>query len=419
MIYQAYQAQDDLMAPLRAVARWMSALDAGALPPQVGALHAPLGAACRVLDLAQVTHKRPPWRIESVTSGGAVHAVIEESAHATPFATLLRFAKPGAEPQPKVLLVAPMSGHFATLLRETAKTLLADHDVYVTDWHNVRDVPAAAGRFGLDEYIEHLMLFLRAIGPGAHVVAVCQPCVAALAAVALMSEDDDPSTPASMTLMAGPIDCRVDPTSVNRLATSKPLAWFEKNLISRVPLRHAGALRRVYPGFVQLSAFIGMNRERHSQAFRDYYRNLLAGEREQAEVTRVFYEEYMAVADLSADFYLETVGAVFQEYALPLGKLAFRGRPIRPEAIRRTALLTVEGENDDICSVGQTLAAQDLCTGLRPYMRTHYVQPGVGHYGVFSGRRWQNLVYPVVRGVIAVSNHAPSALPERRPVQVS
>jgi len=235
------------------------------------------------------------------------------------------------------------------------------------------------------------------------VLAVCQPTVAALAAVALMAEDGHPATPASLTLMAGPIDCRVSPTAVNRLATSKPIEWFEKNLIGVVPWQHAGAGRRVYPGFVQLSAFISMNRTRHENAFKDYYRQLVDGDFDRADVTRVFYEEYLAVADLAADFYLETVARVFQEFALPQGQLSFRGRRVDPAAIRKTALITVEGERDDICAIGQTLAAQDLATSLRPYMRTHYVQANVGHYGVFSGKRWQTQIYPLVRDVIHIS----------------
>jgi len=321
----------------------------------------------------------------------------------TPFATLLRFAKPSAALQPRLLIVAPMSGHFATLLRDTVRTALADHDVYITDWHNARDVPLGAGRFGLAEYTQHLIDFLAAIGPGAHLMAICQPCVASLAAVALMSEDEHPALPSSLTLMAGPIDCRISPTSVNQLAASKPIEWFENNLISHVPWRYPGAGRRVYPGFVQLSAFMSMNRERHANAFRDYYLHLVDGEHDKAAVTRAFYEEYLAVADLPAEFYLETVQQVFQDYRLPRGELELDGRRIDPAAIRRTALVTIEGERDDICAPGQTLAAQDLCTKLRPYMRTHYVQPGVGHYGVFSGRRWQNHIYPVVRDVIHVS----------------
>ena len=402
MMYQAYQTHSDLMWPVRTLSKlslpFLEAEGNGAAPAQRQA-----AAACKVLELAEVTHRRPAWQIASVTVAGEPLPVVEEAVHVTPFATLLRFRKDVAAPQPKVLVVAPMSGHFATLLRDTVRTLLIDHDVHVTDWHNIRDVPLGEGRFGLDEYTEHLIDFLAAMGPGAHVVAVCQPCVAALAAVALMSEDGHPATPASLTLMAGPIDCRISPTAVNVLATSKPIAWFEQNLISTVPWRHGGARRRVYPGFMQLSAFMGMNKERHADAFRAYYRNLVADEREKAEVTRAFYAEYMAVCDLSADFYLETVRLVFQDYALPLGLLTVRGRPVDLKAIRRTALITIEGEKDDICAIGQTLAAHDLCTGLRPYLRTHYVQAGVGHYGVFSGKRWQNQIYPVVRGVIHVS----------------
>lgn len=409
MMYQAYQAHADMMWPLRTLART-------ALPmlqdPGFGwsALSSPrtLAAACQVLTLAEMTHHRPPFGIDSVLVNGAAVAVTEEAVLVTPFATLLRFRKAGAPPQPRVLIVAPMSGHFATLLRDTVRTMLADHDVCITDWHNGREMPLAAGRFGLDEYTQHLIDFLAAIGEGAHLVAICQPCVAALAAVAVMSEDRHPATPLSLTLMAGPIDCRISPTEVNKLAMTKDIGWFEKNLIGVVPWRYPGAGRRVYPGFVQLTAFMSMNKDRHINAFKAYYENLAHPQPDddrlkQAQATRTFYEEYFAVADLPAEFYLETVQLVFQEYALPLGTLTFRGRPVNPAAIRRTALLTVEGERDDICAPGQTLAAQDLCTGLRPYMRTHYVQAGVGHYGVFSGRRWQNHIYPIVRDTIHVS----------------
>ena len=403
-MYPAYQAQSDLMWPLRTAARYAAPMFQD---PTFGmASMAPMrsiAAACKVLELAQVTHARPPWAISSVMVKGEAVPVLEEPVFSTPFATLMRFRKEGAPAQPKVLIVAPMSGHFATLLRDTVRTLLQDHDVYVTDWHNVRDVPLAAGRFGLDEYTEHLIDFLAVMGPGANLLAVCQPCVAALAAVALMSEDEHPATPLSLTLMAGPVDCRVSPTAVNKLATTKPIAWFEKNLISQVPWRFGGGGRRVYPGFVQLSAFMSMNKDRHVNAFKEYYQHLVDDEFDKADVTRTFYEEYMAVADLSAEFYIETVDLVFQRHALPKGELTFRGRLVNPAAIRRTALLTVEGERDDICAIGQTLAAQDLTPNLRPYLRTHYVQPNVGHYGVFSGKRWQNHIYPVVRDVIHVS----------------
>lgn len=405
LMYQAYQTHADLLWPLRTAAKLVVPMlqdptfDMARRTP-----NREVAAACQVMALAEVTHKRPAWGIDSVSVDGEPVPVIEAAAHTTPFATLAHFRKAHAPaPEPKVLVVAPMSGHFATLLRDTVRTLLRDHEVYITDWHNVRDVPLSAGHFGLDEYTQHLIDFLGVIGPGAHLLAVCQPCVAALAAVALMSEDEHPATPASLTLMAGPIDCRVSPTEVNKLATSKPIGWFESNLISTVPWRHRGGGRRVYPGFVQLSAFMSMNKERHVDAFKAYYAHLVEGEFDKAEVTRTFYEEYMAVSDLSADFYLETVQRVFQDYDLPLGRLKFRDRTVDPAVIRRTALLTIEGERDDICAVGQTLAAQDLCTTLRPYLRTHYVQAGVGHYGVFSGRRWQNQIYPVVRQVIAVS----------------
>jgi poly(3-hydroxybutyrate) depolymerase len=404
MMYQAFQAQADLMWPLRTLAKMSEpALDAPDWIPPYSDAARQVSAACKTLSLAEVTHKRPAWRIDEVVVAGHAVPVTEEAVCATPFATLRRFRKEGIADEPKVLVVAPMSGHFATLLRDTVRTIVRDHDVYVTDWHNVRDVSASAGRFGLDEYTQHIIDFLEELGPNANVVAVCQPCVSALAAVSVMSEDRHPAVPASLTLMAGPIDCRVQPTAVNRLATSKPLAWFSDNLISRVPWRYPGAGRRVYPGFLQLTAFMSMNKERHAKAFRDYYEHLTTDDHAAAAVTEAFYGEYMAVSDLSADFYLETVGQVFQQYALPKGELRFKGRVVDPAAIRRTALLTIEGERDDICSVGQTLAAQDLARGLKNFQRTHYVQPGVGHYGVFSGRRWQNQIYPLVRDVIHVS----------------
>ena len=409
MMYQAYQAHTDLMWPLRAWAKTsLPMLNDNSFGWAGFDSNRKLAAACEVLKLGEVTHKRPPFGITSVTLKGEAIAVTEEAAHVTPFATLLHFKKEfsPAVPQPKVLIVAPMSGHFATLLRDTVQTVLPDHDTYITDWHNARDVPLSAGRFGLDEYTAHLINFLDVIGPGSHMMAICQPCVSALSAVALMSEDKHPATPASLTLMAGPIDCRISPTEVNKLAMTKGIDWFEKNLVSTVPWRFRGGGRKVYPGFMQLTAFMAMNKDRHVTAFKEYYANLADPDEEKlqkAEHTRKFYEEYFAVADLPAEFYLETVSKVFQEYALPLGELKFRGRTINPAAIRRTALLTVEGERDDICATGQTLAAQDLCSNLRPYMRTHYVQAGVGHYGVFSGRRWQNHIYPVVRGVIHVS----------------
>lgn len=404
MLYQAYQTQSDLMSPLRLLAQ--SGSPAFWLGQTEGSFMHKMSASMEVWSRMRLTHSRPAYGIASVHCGGRDLAVTEETTLAMPFGTLLRFRKeapPGMPFQPPVLLVAPLSGHFATLLRETVRTLLQDHDVYITDWHNARDVPLVHGAFALDDYIDHMIRFIRTIGPGTHVVAVCQPCVAALAATAIMAEDGDPAQPKSLTLMAGPVDCRVNPSAVNTLATSQPIEWFERNLISHVPLPHAGFMRRVYPGFVQLSAFLGMNLERHKKSFQDMYQHLVEGEVEKADVIRNFYDEYLAVNDLPAEFYLETVEKVFQTYDLPLGKLSYRGRLVRPGAIRRTALMTVEGERDDICSVGQTVAAQDLCTGIRPCMKTHHVQTGVGHYGVFSGRKWTHQIYPRVREMIHAS----------------
>jgi polyhydroxyalkanoate depolymerase len=345
-------------------------------------------------------HRRPNFDIASVRIGRRHVAVTEEAALATPFATLLHFRKAMKAAQPRVLLVAPMSGHFSTLLRATVKTLLPEHDVYLTDWHNARDVPVDHGRFGLDEYVDHLIAFLEAMGEGAHVIAVCQPCVQVLAAVAAMAQRKHACQPRSMTLMAGPIDTRINPGKVNELAQSQTIGWFERHLVDTVPLRYRGAHRKVYPGFVQLMAFMSMNLERHVSAQADLYASLSQGDWKKAEAIKAFYDEYLSVSDLPAEFYLETVRTVFQEHALPLGKMTWHGKPLDLRAIRKTALLTVEGERDDICPVGQTVAAHDLLTGLRPAMKRHHLQPGAGHYGVFSGKRWEAQVYPLVRAFI-------------------
>lgn len=285
-------------------------------------------------------------------------------------------------------------------MRNTVEVLLPDHDVYITDWHNARDVGTEHGRFGFDEYIDHVIQFLEELGPGAHLVSVCQPCAHAFAAVAVMAQTNNPAQPASMTLMAGPIDTRINPTSVNELATTHSIEWFEKNLISKVPIGFPGAGRRVYPGFVQLNAFMAMNPKRHMDTHIDLFGALATGDTDKAEFTKNFYDEYFAVLDLTAEFYLETVELVFQKHALPKGELTWHGEKVEPAAIRKTALLTVEGERDDICSVGQTMAAHDLCTGIRPHKKNHHLQAGVGHYGVFSGSRWSGQIYPIVRNVI-------------------
>jgi len=405
MLYHAYQAHSDLMAPIRALAGKAALhlgerLNGSARPSPLSNLT----AAYELIARAGLTHERPAYGIASVMVGNREVAVSEEPALVTPFGTLLHFKKDIDVAQPRVLVIAPLSGHFATLLRATVRTMLAEHDVYITDWHNAREVPTEAGQFGFDDYVTHLIRFLETIGPGAHMVAVCQPCVAALVAASVMAQAGHVAQPRSMTLMAGPIDTRVNPTKVNELAKGKPIDWFENNLIARVPARYPGGGREVYPGFVQLAAFMSMNIERHLKAHRELYENLAKGEIVKAEQTKAFYDEYFAVLDLTAEFYLETVRLVFQEHALPLGVLTYDNVKVEPAAIKRTMLFTVEGEKDDICAVGQTLAAHDLCSSLRPYRKRHHMQAGVGHYGVFSGKTWQNQIYPMVKNVILQSD---------------
>ncbi|RQU83860.1 polyhydroxyalkanoate depolymerase [Burkholderia cenocepacia] len=401
LAYPFYQWSAECLRPARA---WAAATRAtmSLWPP---ATSTPTGrmvdALCELLECCAFSHRRPPFGIASVVVDDEAVPIVEEAATATPFATLLHFRKARPVPrQPRVLIVAPMSGHFATLLRGTVRTMLADHDVYITDWHNPRDIPLTAGRFGFDEYVTHVIDFIRHIGPDAHVLAICQPTVASLAAVSLMAAGGDPAQPASLTLMAGPIDCRVNPTKVNELATSQPIEWFAHNLISVVPTGFVGAQRCVYPGFVQVGAFMSMNPDRHAASFADLYYERAKGDPAKADTLRHFYDEYFATADLTAEFYLETVEKVFQQYALARGELTVGDRLVEPAAIHRTALLTVEGEKDDICAVGQTVAAQELCSGLPSYLKTHHVQTGVGHYGVFNGSRWETQIYPIVRATI-------------------
>ena len=310
MLYLAYQTQSDIMVPVRAWAAMAVAAGGSSLLAENSATRN-LTAAYELIARAGLSHTRPAFGIGSVTVGNSEVEVSEEAAAATPFGTLLHFKKHAGTAQPRVLMVAPLSGHFATLLRATVRTMLPEHDVFITDWHNARDVPLTAGRFGVDEYVDHLIKFIEVMGPGAHVLAVCQPCVAALAAAAAMAEAGNPAQPRSLTLMAGPIDTRVNSTRVNELAKTRSIEWFERNLIASVPLRHPGAFRRVYPGFVQLAAFMSMNIDRHVKAHRELYENLANGEAEKAAITKAFYDEYFAVLDLTAEFYLETRAAHF------------------------------------------------------------------------------------------------------------
>ena len=405
MLYSGYQAWNDMMAPARLGAQIALSFRDKMGPVADWAMPRRMFALMDVFQGAKLTHHRPAYGITQVHSGNAVVAVREEVALDLPFGNLLHFVKDDVEaPQPKVLVVAPMSGHFATLLRNTVQTLLRDHDVYITDWKNARDVPLSAGRFGFDDYVDYIMTFMQEIGPGSHLVSVCQPCVPAMVAVSIMSEDKDAATPRSMTLMGGPIDTRAAPTVVNELANEQSIEWFEDNLISLVPMRYAGRGRRVYPGFLQLSAFMSMNMDRHGSAHRELYQLLADGKQVEANKIKTFYEEYFAVLDMTAEFYLETVDKVFQRTLLAKGELTYRGRKVNPGAIHKTALLTVEGEKDDVCAVGQTAAAHALCTGLRPHLKRHHLQPGVGHYGVFSGSKWEKQVYPQVRNMILAMN---------------
>jgi polyhydroxyalkanoate depolymerase len=411
MIYNAYKAFHDLAAP----ARWTAGLMAETLrQAEFGQWFwpaLPIAAACEMVEGVALTHERPAWEFGPADSGEREFQVLEEKVLETPFATLLRFRRsPGPVDLPKVLVLAPISGHFATLLRPTVQTLLADHDVYVTDWKNARDVPVSAGRFGFDEHIDHVLQFMRAVGPGAHLFAVCQPCPSAIAATALLSQDNDPATPASLILMAGPVDTRINPTAVSSFAETHSLDWFEQTMITRVPLGMGGYRRKVYPGFMQIAAFMSMNLERHVSTHVDLFRALARGEAERAEPIRAFYDEYYAVSDLTAEFFLETVDRVFQRFLLAEGQLAWRGRRVDPSAITRTPLMTIEGERDDICSPGQTAAAHGLLTGLPDEMKRLYVQEGAGHYGVFSGSRWREGVYPELRRFIAENRPVSAAL---------
>jgi poly(3-hydroxybutyrate) depolymerase len=402
VLYTAYEWQRRLTAPAQRTSA-LTARALEALPAPLAGLPGPrrLRAACRLVADARPTHVRPDWGIDAVDVDGRRAEVVAEPVLSTPFADVVHFTKPDIAGQPQVLVVGPISGHFATLLRPTVRTLLADHDVFVVDWHNARDVPVSAGRFGLDEYVDHVLQAIRHLGRDTHVLAVCQPAPLVLGAVALMAADGDPAQPRSLTLIAGPIDTRVNPNRVNAGAGRRPLSLYERVLTTAVPARYPGAGRRVYPGVAQLTAFMSMNPRRHLGAHLGMYRAMVAGDEATAAATRAFYDEYGAVMDVPAEFYLETLQRVFMEHDLPRGVLSWRGRRVDPAAIEETALLTVEGAQDDLCSPGQTEAAHALCTGLPPERRRHHLQQGVGHYGVFAGSRWEAEIYPVVRAFIA------------------
>lgn len=405
MLYHLYQPWEQASAIARGAAGSMAQM-LRALPLGLGATLPvrTLTATYDVMSRTGVSHSRPAFGIDEVVVGDRSIAVQEEVVFSTPFGSLLHFAKRDAPSQPKVLVVAPLSGHFATLLRPTVATLSTNHDVYVTDWVTARDVPKGQGDFDVDDCVLLIKSFIEHLGPDTHVVAVCQPCVPVLAAVSLLAQESSTSQPRSMTLIAGPIDARVSPTAVNDLATNNGIAWFERNVITTVPEPHPGAGRRVYPGFLQLAAFVNMNLDRHVARHLEMWGQLVRGNTADAQHTRDFYDEYLAVADLTAEFYLDTVRRVFQEFHLARGVFHVGGQCIDPAAIRDTALLTIEGERDDICGVGQTKAAHDLCVSIPEARREHHHQQGVGHYGVFSGSRWESQIAPRITDFIAASS---------------
>jgi len=402
MLYQLHEFQHRAFAPMRLLAEAMQTVYTHPMMPlSYTRLGRAVAAGAELLERTTRRYPKPPFNLPVTTIDGRPVAVSEQVVFERPFVQLLHFQRAvEGRRDPKVLVVAPMSGHFATLLRGTVETLLPEHEVYITDWIDARHVPLSEGDFTLDDYIDQVMELLEFLGPDTHILAVCQPSVPVLAAVALMAEADHPCQPRSMTLMGGPIDTRINPTKVNDVATEKPLSWFERSVIHTVPVNHAGRGRRVYPGFLQLQGFMSMNLERHVGEHVKLYQNMVKGDGDSAEQHREFYDEYLSVMDLPADYYLETICKVFQEHHLPRGMMVSRGRRIDPSHIRHTALMTVEGEKDDITGIGQTQAAHALCTSLPEARRCHHLQPKVGHYGVFHGRRWREEVYPRLRDFI-------------------
>lgn len=357
-----------------------------------------MAAAAELFERSTRRYGRPEWMIDDTTVGGERVPVSIRTVWERPFCRLLHFergfSRAPRRPQPKLLIVAPMSGHYATLLRGTVNAFLPNHEVYITDWKNAQSVPLAEGSFDLDDYIDYIISILHALGGETHVLGVCQPSVPVMAAAAVMNADNDPYAPYSMILMGGPIDTRINPTAVNRLAQTRDLEWFRSHVITKVPFPHPGVMRDVYPGFLQLHGFMSMNLDRHIEAHHNLFLHLVKGDGDSAQKHREFYDEYLAVMDLAAEFYLQTVDTVFIRHALPKGQMTHRGRLIETAAITRTALMTVEGEQDDISAVGQTEAAHRLCSNLPADLKAHYVQPGVGHYGVFNGSRFRAEIAP-------------------------
>ena len=404
MLYDAYEVQRSLLTGAsRAASMGAGWLNNPANPWSYASMGPIVAASLDVFAHASAPRGKPEFGIAETRIGRKTVAVREEIVLRKPFGQLKHFAKAGGEGQPKLLIVAPMSGHYATLLRGTVERMLPRHDVFITDWRDAKLVPLADGSFDLDDYIDYLIEFLSAIGPDAHVLAVCQPAVPAFAAVALMNADKHPCRPKTLTMMGGPIDTREAPTAVNTLATQRPHAWFQRNVIATVPMIYPGAGRKVYPGFLQLAGFMTMNLGSHLVSHWEMFKHLVEGDDESADATRDFYDEYRAVCDMAAEYYLQTVDVVFQRHLLPKGELKHRGRRVDPKAISHTALLAIEGERDDISGIGQTKAALGLAPRLPPAKKHYHLAKGVGHYGIFNGRKWREQIAPIVEKFIAAN----------------
>lgn len=398
MLYHAYEFQRSLWA---GASDWAAisakALTNPALPAGYFGLGPMVASALEVFAHVYEQRGKPAFGIESAEVDGKRHPVSEEVVFEKPFGGLRHFRRAGLpEDAPKLLIVAPMSGHYATLLRGTVRRMVENHEVWITDWADAKMVPLSEGHFDLDDYIDYLIEFLQFIGPGTHVLAVCQPSVPAFAAAAVMGAEKDPCRPATLTMMGGPVDTRASPTSVNDIAMERPLSWFQSNVIATVPMNYPGAGRKVYPGFLQLAGFLSMNLESHMMSHYEMFKHLTLGDTESAAATKAFYDEYLSVCDMTAEFYLETIEQVFQKHALPRGEFVHRGKPIDPDAIRDTALLAIEGERDDISGIGQTCAALDLAEHLPMAKKKYHLARGVGHYGIFNGSKWRTRIAPVV-----------------------
>lgn len=414
MLYSLYEMTHFAVAPMRAAARAQSAfLRSPFNPASDSEFVKTLTAAGDVFEAITRRYRKPEWKLPTTRVNAVEVDVTPTSVWSSTWCNLIHFKRDpeqlkrarGDRKDPAILIVAPLSGHYATLLRGTVEAFLPEHEVYITDWTDARTVPVIAGRFDLHDYIDHLIEMIRAVGPGAHVAGVCQPGPLVLAAVALMSEANDPALPATMTFMGSPIDARKSPTVTNKLAEERPFEWFESKMIHTVPLNYPGAFRRVYPGFIQLASFMGMNWNKHVDAHWDYFSDLTKGDHDSTDKHREFYDEYLSVLDLTEEFYLQTIRDIFQEHLLPRGVMVHRGVTVKPGAIRNVALMTVEGEFDDISGTGQTQAAHDICGNIPAVMRIDHLQAGVGHYGVFNGRRFRTEIYPRMREFIRTHQH--------------